>query len=149
MKKLLALSVVVFSLLMGCGQKTDKAAFMTAFSGALAGCKGEVGCITSLNVALYTGQFSDKDDSWVSVLAAFFPYARLAADVFNTAYTGAGGGGQGFVLNRSNNNTFIMPRTSADRGATVTANFDATTSITETHSYENMYNPDSSVRWDK
>lgn len=146
MKRFLNAVFLLFAgiLLSGCAtdNQANKLALLDAIASAGAKCKGEPGCIATLNAAIYSGAINQQDSSSVpAIAAALFPYARLGLDIFNIVY-GAGGGGQGFVLNRSNNNTFIgFNKQSADRSSTINAAFDATASAETTQSWENMYNP--------
>jgi len=136
------LLIAVLTMLSGCaGNQTDRLAFMGAFSDAVANCKGEAGCVASMNAALYTGMFTKNEDSVTGIITSALPWGNLALEVFRTVY-GGGGSGQGFNLNRSNNNTFIgFNQTSAKGYAQIDSPFTATTAITKTQSWENMYNP--------
>lgn len=137
--------LILLVLLSGCASnQTDKLAFMKAFSESVAACKGEAGCVASMNAALYTGAFSKDEDSVTRIISATLPFANLALEVFRTVYN-SGGSGQGFNLKNSNNNTFIgFNKNSAKGYATIDNPFSATSEITKTQSWENMYNTDNS-----
>lgn len=133
----LMISLLLSCAVMGC-TKTDPTVFMKAYATSLATCNGEVGCLMGVQGALYTGAFREQDTA-TNLIGAFVPWLNIGLELTRLIYGGSGGNGQGFVLNRSNNNTFIMPKNTADRSSKIDAPFSATTS--KTQSWENMYNP--------
>jgi len=140
MKTLIILALALS--LTGCaGNNQSRLEILDAIATAAAKCEGEAGCIATLNAAIYSGAINQGQDSAIGIIGAFVPWLNVGLELTRIIYGGSGGSGQGFALNRSNNNTFIMPRTSSDHGSTTIAPFDSTVSVTKTQSWENMHNP--------
>jgi len=133
-------------LISGCARdNSDKLALLDAIATSAAKCQGEPGCIATLNAAIYSGALDRQEDGPVRIISAFIPYLNIGLELTRILHGGSGGSGQGFVLNRSSNNTFIMPKNSADRGSHIDSPFDATASVSRTQSWENMSNVDRST----
>lgn len=138
--KLVLVLFAVFTLA-GCAQpQTDSRELMDSYGSALAKCNGEVGCITALQGAFYSGAFRPaQQDTIGSVLITALPWGRLILEGLHL-YHGSSGGGQGFFV-KGNNNQFIgFNRASADRSSSVSAPFDATSEVSTTTSWSDMYN---------
>jgi len=143
MKTILAL---LFTLLLsGCARdNSDKLALLTAYNQGLVACKGEIGCITATQAALYSGAFQSRDDSTVGIIAAALPWGRLVLEGFHLFY-GGGGDGQGIIVRGDGNNFFGFNKSVADNNSSVDSSFSATSSLTDTRTFSDMNNVDRST----
>lgn len=143
MKYLMVLTLLLpFIVLAGCADPAARVTAFKAYNEALANCNDKPGCLAATQAAFYSGALESKEDSVISILAALFPYARLAGDMYTLGRGGANSGGYGMFV-KGNNNQFIgFNKTSADRSSSVFSPFDATSSPTMTQSWADMYNQD-------
>lgn len=137
MKKLVLLLLLSLT---ACGRQ-DPAVMLKAYADSLAVCNGNGACIVALQAAVFTGQFSDNGNSPAGIIAAFAPWGQMGLELTRILIGQRGSMGQGFVLNKSNGNTFVLTRNQADRSSFIDAGFNMTSTPSSVKSYANMYNP--------
>lgn len=154
MKTIGLIILTVFSLSGCAGSQTSqleiKQLQLEALTTGMSKCGNNQGCQVALTAWLFGGGMNVQEEGVVQYAAALLPYANLALTAYNMALGGSGSGGQGVVINRSNNVSLVgFNKNSLKGGGTLNAQFDATSTLSRTQSWENMHNPDKSVTQDK